>query len=215
MINKKYILFDLDGTISDSNEGITKGVQMTLTHFGINIEDRTALLPYIGPPIRETLSTRFGLTSGQIDEAMQIYGAYYAEKGLYENELYEGVPEMLRELKRRGKVIALATSKAAVFAQRILEHFGIDDCFSCVSGGELTGYGTKKSDVIRRALDGCGAVNLNEAVIIGDRKYDILGAKEVGISSVGVLYGFGDYEELHSAGADCIAENVSDLLDIL
>ena len=214
MTDKKYILFDLDGTISDSNEGITKGVQATLAHFGINIADRTELLRYIGPPIRETLSTQFGLTTEQVDEAMVIYGEYYSDKGLYENVLYDGVVDTIRELKRRGKVIALATSKAQVFAERILEYFGIADCFTCICGGELTGYGTKKSGVIRRALAGCGVADLSQAVIVGDRKYDIIGAKEAGIASVGVLYGFGDHAELRDAGADWIVEDIADLLEM-
>jgi len=211
----KYILFDLDGTISDSNEGITKGVQATLAHFGIDIVDRTELLRYIGPPIRETLSTQFGLTSEQVDEAMVIYGKYYSEKGLYENVLYDGVCDTIRELKRRGKVIALATSKAQVFAERILEYFGIADCFAHICGGELSGYSTKKSDVMRRALDNCGVADLHDAIIIGDRKYDIIGAKETGIASIGVLYGFGDYDELRDAGADWIVEDIADVLEIL
>lgn len=210
-----YILFDLDGTLTNSELGITKSVQHALKKFGIEVEDRTALRPFIGPPLGESFQVYYGLSKEESEQAIKYYRERFSVKGLYENEVYEGVEKMLQDLKESGKKLILATSKPEKFTMLILEHFDLLKYFDFVAGATMDGSRGEKADVIRYALEISGIEDKTEAIMVGDRKFDILGAKENGLASIGVLYGFGDREELTEAGADYIVERAEDIVKVL
>lgn len=211
----QYILFDLDGTLTNSELGITKSVQHALKKFGIEVEDRTVLRPFIGPPLGESFQVYYGLSKEESEQAIKYYRERFSVKGLYENEVYEGVEKMLQDLKESGKELILATSKPEKFTMLILEHFDLLKYFDFVAGATMDGSRGEKADVIRYALELSGIEDKSEVIMIGDRKFDILGAKENGLASMGVLYGFGDREELTEAGADYIVETAEDIVKIL
>ena len=208
----KYILFDLDGTLTDPGLGITNSVMYALKKFDITVNDRTSLYKFIGPPLRESFETFFGFTPEQSELAVKYYREYFADTGLFENTVYDTIPELLKELKELGRTLIVATSKPEVFAVRILKHFGLYDHFDIVAGAALDNSRNRKADVICCAMKQCGAAQKTETVMVGDRMHDIIGAKENGIDSVGVLYGYGDMAELQNAGADHIAVEPMDIL---
>lgn len=212
---KKYLLFDLDGTLTDPEEGITKAVQLALAHFGIQVEDRTSLRPFIGPPLWDQFQEYAGLSAEQSDEAVKVFRQYYLEKGVYENREYDGIRQMLGALKCAGYRLYVATSKPETTAGIVMKYFGFTDYFAYVAGADLEGTRVRKADVIRYLLEKEGIADPGEAVMIGDRKHDILGAKEVGMESIGVLYGYGSREELEEAGAGRIATSVEELEEYL
>jgi len=214
-MNKTYILFDLDGTISDPKEGITKSIQFSLREFGIDVEDLDTLTPFIGPPLRDSYKQFYGFNEADTERAVAKYREYYAETGIFQNALYDGIVPLLKTLQDRGKQLFIATSKPTVYAEKILKHFEIDQYFAFISGCELDGRRSKKSEVIQYALDNMGITRMDEAIMIGDRKYDILGAKALGIDSVGVLYGYGDLQELTASKATFICETVDNILDVI
>ncbi len=209
-MNYKYILFDLDGTLTDPRQGITKSIAYALKHFNIQVENLDSLCKYIGPPLVDSFMD-FGFNKEKALEAVDKYREYFKDHGIYENEVYEGIAQLLATLKERNKKIMLATSKPEVFAKKILEHFDLLQYFDFVGGSELNGNRTEKSEVIQYVLKEGKVTDLAKAVMIGDRKYDISGAKEVGIDSIGVLNGYGDQEELIAAGADAIVASVCDI----
>lgn len=211
----KYLLFDLDGTITDSETGITRCVAYALNYFGIQVNDLRELSPFIGPPLLDSFKDFYNFTDEQATVAIAKYRERYADKGILENELYPGIEELLADAQKNGKTVILATSKPEIFAKRILDHFGLSDYFSFVAGSGLDGSLHTKTDVINYILQSNQITNLESVVMIGDRKHDIIGAKNVGIDSIGVLYGFGDYKELSDAGADHIAENIPALRKLL
>ena len=208
----KFILFDLDGTLTDPELGITNSVMYALNKFGIEVEDRVVLRKFIGPPLPESFEKYYGFTKEESELAVQYYREYFKSRGLYENEVYDDIEEMLKKLKEMNKSIILATSKPDEFAIEILRHFHLDQYFDFVAGATMDLSRSKKADVISHALNHCNITDLSLAVMVGDREHDILGAKEIGLDSIGVLFGYGDYEELKSAGATYIAENVLDIL---
>lgn len=211
----QYILFDLDGTLTNSELGITKSVQHALKKFGIEVEDRTVLRPFIGPPLGESFQVYYGMSKEESERAIEYYRERFSVKGLYENEVYEGVEKMLQDLKESGKKLILATSKPEKFTMLILEYFDLLKYFDFVAGATMDGSRGEKADVIRYALEISGIEDKSEAIMVGDRKFDILGAKENGLASIGVLYGFGDREELTEAGADYIVEKAEDIVKVL
>ncbi|GGK03406.1 HAD family hydrolase [Parabacteroides faecis] len=211
----KYLLFDLDGTITDSETGITRCVAYALNYFGIQVNDLRELSPFIGPPLLDSFKDFYNFTDEQATVAVAKYRERYADKGILENELYPGIEELLADAQKNGRTVILATSKPEIFAKRILDHFGLSDYFSFVAGSGLDGSLHTKTDVINYILQSNQITNLESVVMIGDRKHDIIGAKNVGIDSIGVLYGFGDYKELSDAGADHIAENIPALRKLL
>lgn len=215
MNDYSYILFDLDGTLTDSGLGITNSVMHALGRFGINVTDRSELYRFIGPPLRTSFKEFYGFDSRRAETAVEHYREYYADKGIFENEVYSGIPELLKHLTAEGKKTALATSKPEKFALRILEHFGLTEYFSAVAGASMSETRTEKDELISLALSRLGVKDKSKAIMVGDRKFDILGAKANGISSAGVLYGFGSREELADAGADFIAETPQELLKLL
>lgn len=211
----RHLLFDLDGTLTDPMEGITRSVQYALRHFGIEVSDLRELCPFIGPPFAESFRTFYGFDDRQTSEAVAVSREYFTEKGIFENRLYDGMDALLDTLASSGYTLCVATSKPRVFAERILDHFGIAPYFSFVGGTGLDGSLPTKADVIAHVLAGSNITDRGTALMIGDRKYDILGAKTVGIDSAGVLYGYGDRAELEAAGADYILPAIPDLKELL
>lgn len=206
------ILFDLDGTITDPMLGITNSVIYALKRYGIEVTDRRELYKFIGPPLAESFSKYYGFSKSEGYELVEVYREYFSDKGLYENEVYDGVEKMLNNLKGEGHKIYLATSKPQIFAEKILEHFGLSKYFDGVCGSELNGDRVEKSEVIACLKD---RYSIKDGVMVGDRSFDILGAKANELISVGVLYGYGEQSELDGAGADYLVENVHDLENVL
>ena len=214
-MNKDYFLFDLDGTLTDPKEGITKSVQYALRHFDIEVENLDELCCFIGPPLKDSFMEYYGFDEEQAKKAIDIYREYFSGKGLYENKAYEGVAEVLQSFLTAGKKLYVASSKPEVFVRKILRHFDLDSYFLFMGGADMDETRVKKADVIRYVLEECGIRDLDKTVMIGDRKHDVLGAKETGIASVGVLYGYGSRQELKEAGADVLAETIFDLQNLL
>lgn len=211
MKNYNYILFDLDGTLTDPKVGITKSIDYALKYFGIETENLDSLCKFIGPPLKYTFKDGYGFSEEKANLAISKYREYFCVTGLYENTVYSGIEEVLKNLHNKGKKLMLATSKTTKFAKIILEHFKLIQYFDFVAGSKMDGTRSEKCDVIRYIIEENHISDLSEIIMIGDRKYDILGAKTTGIDSAGVLYGFGDRNELVNAGADYIIEKVEDI----
>lgn len=207
-----YLLFDLDGTLTDPGEGITNSVAYALEKFGISVSDKTTLYPFIGPPLIESFMRFYGFSHEQARQAVTFYREYFSDRGIFENIPYPGVAQVLKKLKDGGKTLIVATSKPEPFARRIVEHFGLSESFAFVAGAGFDETRSEKWDVIEYALASMDIQDRTKAVMIGDRKHDIIGAKKTGLDSVGVLWGYGDREELATAGADHIVAHVHDLL---
>lgn len=212
LMKYRYFLFDLDGTLTDPGVGITNSVMHALSKYGIEVYDRSSLYPFIGPPLTDSFSRYFGFSEEQALEAVDHYREYFRDKGLFENEVYEGIPEMLGELRRRGAVIALATSKPYEFSVRILEHFGLHQYFDHIGAATMDGSISRKADVIEHLLSGLGSIDRSSVIMIGDRDKDINGARANGLTSLGVLWGYGSEEELKGAGADFLASAPEDII---
>ncbi|HIS62752.1 MAG TPA: HAD family hydrolase [Candidatus Scybalomonas excrementigallinarum] len=214
-MSKQYILFDLDGTITDSGLGITKSVQYALRAMGIEEENLEALKVFIGPPLKESFMEFYHMTEEDAKKAVEKYREYYKEKGIFENQLYDGIIELLKDLKQEKKTILLATSKPEVFANQILEYFNIRQYFDYVAGAELHGPRNEKLDVMKYAMELAGIEDVKKAIMIGDRKFDMESAKELGMEGIGVLFGFGDKEELQKAGATYLVEVPSEIKELV
>jgi phosphoglycolate phosphatase len=210
----RYCLFDLDGTLTDPGIGITNSVMYALKKFDIIEPDRKKLYPFIGPPLLESFQKYYGFTEIQANDAIEYYREYFRAGGIFENSVYEGIPEMLGELKRREVFIALATSKPYEFALEILKHFDLYQYFDYVGAATMDGRISKKADVIRHLLGELGDIDARSVLMIGDRDQDIEGAKANGLHCVGVLWGYGSNDELMGAGADYIVSAPSDILSL-
>lgn len=204
----QYLLFDLDGTIVESGPGIINAVSYALDKMGKEVTDREGLKKFIGPPLTDSMKTYYGMTDEEAIQAVVYYREYYAEKGIFESSVYEGFLDMAARLKEAGKTLAIATSKPEKYAKQIAEKFEFTEFFEGIYGASMDGKLVKKEDVIHYALESLGVEGSDYAkvLMIGDRKYDILGAKANGLKSIGVLYGYGSRTELENAGADYIAE---------
>lgn len=214
-MNTTYLLFDLDGTITDSMPGITNSFAYALQHMGISGEDKNSLRKCVGPPLRDSFMEYYGFSEEEAVEGIRLYREYYAEKGIFENSVYTGIPQLLKACREDGKKIILATSKPQHYAEQILDYFDLTKYFDDVRGSVMENAKYTKADVIRCALERNGIKNPDDAVMIGDRKHDVLGAKECGLSCIGVLFGYGDREELEVSGAPCIVRTVEELQELL
>jgi phosphoglycolate phosphatase len=210
----KYILFDLDGTLTNPVIGITKSIQYALNSKGIHITDLNNLTKYIGPPLRNTF-VEFGFNEEEAEELVTKYREYYRVTGIYENEVYDGIEELLQRLKEDGKKLYTATSKPEHFAKIILEHFQLSHYFEEICGATMDDSRGTKEEVIRYVLEKNKITDLDEVVMIGDREHDVEGAKKVGVASIGVLFGYGSRGELIEAGADHLAATVEEIYDII
>ena len=213
---KKYLLFDLDGTLTDPKIGITTCVQYALHSFGIEEPDLDKLEPFIGPPLRDSFMEFYGFTAKQAEEAVAKYRERFQDTGLFENEVYDGIPEMLKTLQSKGYFLAVASSKPQVYVERILEHFDLASYFEFVGGADLEETRVGKGDVIQYVLDTCGLSDKKEKILmIGDREHDVLGARKQGLECVGVLFGYGDRKEMEDCHAAYIAESINELRKML
>ena len=210
-----YILFDLDGTLTDPGLGITNSVMYALKKFNIDVEERASLYKFIGPPLMDSFKMFYGFSEEDSELGVKYYREYFKERGLYENEVYDGIEELLKALKDQNKSLIIATSKPEEFAVEIVKHFHLDQYFDFVAGATMDSSRSKKADVIEYAIKNCNITDLSSAIMIGDREHDILGAKQVGLDSIGVLFGYGNYAELEAAGATHIVEKPADILQIV
>lgn len=211
----KYALFDLDGTLTDPFDGITQAVKYALLKFGITENDREKLASFIGPPLIDSFMQLYGFSHGCALAAIGYYREYYADKGIFECTLYDGIAELIHELSAGGIKVITATSKPEFFAVKLMKHFGLESCFYAICGATMGEGRTRKDEVIRYALEKAKIIDKSECVMIGDRKFDVEGAKAVGIDSIGVYYGYGSRAEIDAAEPDCTAESVASLKSIL
>ena len=210
----RNILFDLDGTLTGPKEGIFNSIRYALREMNIEAPEEEQLLSFIGPPLFDSFKHHFSLTDEAAEEAVELYRVYFPEKGMYENHLYDGIPELLTQLKTAGKKIYLATSKPKVYATEILRHFGLLPFFDGISGPELDGTRNHKAEVIEFLIQVYGIVP-DESLMIGDRLHDMKGAGVHNIKAVGVTYGYGSDEELHENGAWKLVGSVEELGEFL
>ena len=215
MKNYGYALFDLDGTLTDPGEGITNSVAYALEKMNIPIPPRQELYKFIGPPLVDSFMQYFGLTPENAQKAVSFYREYFKDKGLFENVVFPGAKELLIKLKEQGVKTVIATSKPEVFAIRILERFELYSLFDVVCGADMEGKRSAKADVIAYALDAAHIQTRADAIMIGDRLHDVIGAKQNGLKSIGVTFGYGTREELIAAGADYIADSFDGVYDII
>lgn len=203
-----YILFDFDGTLMDTSKGVFNSFDKVVAHYGLKV-DRAVYSTMIGPPLKESFSKTLKLPETEIQNAMQVYRNYYAEKGMFEAELYSGVVELIKNLRAAGKKIFVATSKPEVYASQILERKGILELFDFVGGSDLEEKSrVEKCDVVKYVLKSNGISDEKEkCILIGDRHYDVDGAHSAGIKCAGILWGFGTKEEFEECGADFIFES--------
>lgn len=211
---RKYVLFDLDGTLTDPGVGITKSVAHALRAFGIEVKDLADLYGYIGPPLTDSFTRYHGLSPEDAVRAVGIYREYFSVTGKFENTVYPGIPEMFSALQKAGAVLGVASSKPRVFVEEILEHFDLKKYFAVVVGSELDGRRIRKDEVIREAMEQLGAEPA-DTVMVGDRSFDAEGAAANGIPCVGAAFGYGGREELLAAGAAAVADDAAELGRIL
>jgi phosphoglycolate phosphatase len=209
------VLFDLDGTLTDPLDGIANALAYAMERLGRPPVDRATVAQLIGPPYTEGYVTVLGMTPAEAEETIAVYREYYADAGMLENEVYAGIPELLRELSGAGVACGVATSKPEVFAEQILDHFGLADRFTVIAGASLDGGRSRKADVIAHAVALLGAERPGRTVMIGDRRHDVVGAAEHGLDCIGVLWGYGSAEELTTAGAAALAATPTALGDVL
>lgn len=240
----KYVLFDLDGTITDPKEGITKSVQYALKKYGIEVEDLDALCPFIGPPLYKSFEDFYGFSHEQALEAVDEYRVYYRDKGIFECTVYEGIPELLKALHEHGIKVILATSKPEEYAIQILQHFGIYEYFDIIAGSTMSGSRVEKEDIIQYAIeqvkginhkddinnrsgmereseaderktDGLKSFDVSKAYMVGDRKFDYIGASKFNIPCILIGYGYGEMEELEECKPFAIKKTVKELEEFL
>lgn len=209
---KKTILFDLDGTITDSGEGIMNCAAYSLEHFGLPVPDRATLRQFVGPPLRDTF-IRFGVSADKAEEAITVYRSRYIPVGRFENFPYEGIRELLTKLKAEGHRLYIATSKPEQMSIEILEHFDLAQYFDRICGATLDGSRDEKDKVIAHLLKETGASN--EAIMVGDTAFDVLGAAAHGIPTIGVSWGYGEVTDMEKAGAKAIAYSMDELYGLL
>ena len=207
----EYILFDLDGTVADSAEGVINSVYYALTHMGIDVPDKSKLIKFLGPPLTSSFKEFYGFNNEKIDRGIRLYREYYTDKGINEAHIYDGIAQLLKKLKDCGRKVILATSKPEIYAEKIIENFGAAEYFDLIAGSTLGQERNSKADVLRYAIEKTGISDLSKVIMIGDRKHDVLGANEVGIKCAYILYGYGNREEALEYNADYILNTVNDL----
>ena len=214
MKNYNYVFFDLDGTLIQSEFGIIRSAKHALSQMGVEVsgEDDTKLLRFIGPPLYNSFHDLYGMTDEDAMLAVKYYREYYEVSGLFDAPLYDGIEELTEKLHGAGKKLFVVTSKPAVTAKRIIDHYGLDDRFSAVIGPDKSEKSPDKKILIERAIAENDITDKASVIMVGDRFYDIVGANEAGVDSIGVLYGYGNREELEEAGATFIVETPGDIL---
>ncbi|WP_019779521.1 HAD family hydrolase [Streptococcus sobrinus] len=215
MTNYQTIIFDLDGTLTDSQTGIINSLAYAFKQMGLPLPVQSQLKKFIGPPLSQSFQDFCGLNDIETQKTISYYRQYFADKGWKENQLLPGARELLAKLKQAGKTLLVASSKPEVFVKQILDHFEIDSYFTVIAGASLDDSRSQKSAVIAHALKTAKIEELKGCVMVGDRKHDVEGAKVQGLPTIGLLLGFGSRQELEESGAIAIAENFQDLEKIL
>ncbi len=208
----KAILFDLDGTLTDSGEGVINCARLALEHFGIPSPTDTEMRRFVGPPLRESFA-RMGVPAEGIETAMEVYRSRYNPIGIFENTPYHGIHDLLARLKAQGHRLYVATSKPETMALRILERFQLTEYFDCVCGATLDKARDSKSAVIACLLE--QVEDPQQAVMIGDTAYDVIGAADHGIPTIGVAWGYGQPQDMLEAGAMAVAGDMEELFRLL
>ncbi len=208
------VLFDLDGTLTDPKEGIINSILYALEKLNIKEDCINELDTFIGPPLRDSFVTRYNFSDELADKAVNFYREYFSTKGLFENKLYPGIPELLESLITSKIQLFVATSKPTHYSTKIIKHFNIDKYFVGVIGSNLDNTRTDKTEIISHIVSLHGLKTEN-SIMIGDRKYDIIGAKNNSMKSIGVTYGYGSLEELSMHDPDFIVNNISELKSVL
>lgn len=211
-MEKKAIFFDLDGTLTDSGEGIMNCATLALEHFGLPVPERQKMRVFVGPPLDQTF-IKFGVPADKADEAIRVFRSRYTTVGKFENFPYPGIRELLDALKAQGHRLFVATSKPEVLAKEVLQHFELDSYFEIICGATLDGSRSHKADVITFLL--AQATDVSNTVMVGDTAYDVIGAAEHGIGCIGVAWGYGLVEDMEKAGAVAIAHTPEELLGLL
>ncbi len=214
MKHYKYIFWDFDGTISDSGEGIFKAVTYAVEHMGTGLLPTETLRKFVGPPLTESFIKYCGYTQKDADRAVAFFREYYQSKGIYENAMYAGMDVLLGKLNDAGYICVVATAKPEPLAREIITRYGIDKYFRCIAGASFDSSRARKEQVIAYALETCGIKDTSQVVMVGDRAHDCIGAKQNGLDCIGVLYGYGDREELEEAGVIAIAKDIGELSGI-
>ena len=209
------ILFDLDGTLSDSGPGIMHSVRYALAKYGITGESEEKLRRFVGPPMIESFMKLYGFSHEQAVQALAYYREDYLAGAIFMNTPYEGMEETLRALKARGKVLAAATGKPTLMAEKVLRHFGWEEYFSFIAGATMDEARSEKHDIINFALEALGAPDRSRVLMVGDRDNDVIGAQKACVDCCGVLFGYGSREELEGAGAKYLIERPEELLGIV
>lgn len=209
------VLFDLDGTLTDPGEGITNSVAHALRRMGYEVPEREALYKFIGPPLVDSFCRYYGMTPEQGVQAVACYREYFADRGLFENLVYPGIPELLAELKQQGKTVLVASSKPEFYVRKILDHFALSQYFDVIAGASMDQSKVEKSLIVAEALQRAGVQDHSTAVMVGDREFDVQGARTVGLPCIGVLFGYGSSAELTAAGALALAADVAQLRGLL
>lgn len=209
------ILLDLDGTLTDSAPGILNSVRYACRKLDLPLPGEDVLRRFLGPPLPASFRDYLHLSEADVPRAVAGFREYYPDKGIFENEVYPGIPALLKDLRAAGKTVVMATSKPEDFARRIMEHFSLADCFDAICGATMDETRTDKGEVIAYALRTAGIRDVSDVVMVGDREHDVKGAARNGLPCIGVLYGYGSAEELTAAGAVALAHTVQDLHDLL
>ena len=208
----KAILFDLDGTLTDSGEGIMNCAKLALDRYGIHVEDDQSLRVFVGPPLQKTFA-EFGIPKEEVDNAIQIYRSRYIPIGKFENRPYPGIRELLQTLRDRGYKLYVATSKPEETSLEILDHFDMSRYFDIICGASFDASRHSKDKVIEYLLERIG--EKVDAVMVGDTAFDVLGAKTHGIPTIGVSWGYGEIADMEAAGAAGIAHSMDELFELL
>lgn len=213
MRNYDTILFDLDGTVTDSAPGVMNSFHYALSRFGIEPETHAELKKVVGPPLSYSFHTFYGVPEDRVPEIMEYYLSYYLPKGIYENSVYPGMEELFQRLRAAGKRLVIASSKRQDGVETVMAHFGLAQYFDFLGGSDATVGRVEKADVLRHIIDTLPIADLKTAVLVGDRKYDVEGARPFGLDTVGVLHGYGTEEELRQAGAAYIVKDAWGLME--
>ncbi len=209
-----YVIFDLDGTLTDNGIGITNSVTYALKKYGITPPPREELYKFVGPPLVNSFMEYYGLTPENAQKCVLYYREYFNDKGIRENVILPGAKELLIRLKNDGYTLILATGKPEAAAKIVLENFGISEYFSCVCGVDPYDKLLTKAEVIARALEVSGA-DPSRSVMVGDRMHDVIGSKAFNIPCIGVTFGYGSEEELKNAGAVFLAHSFDDVWEYI
>lgn len=215
----KYVFFDLDGTITEPEEGIINGVLYALSRFGITVEDRTTLYPYIGPPLRDSFRDYHGLSEEDTEQAILYYREYYSTKGIYQNDIMPGMEQAFWTLRKHGCHLYVATSKPELYAKQILENLKLDGYFDIIAGSTFDKARDTKAAVIEYLITSIAANQIKPAaddiIMVGDRKFDVLGARKFGIDTIGVLFGYGSKEEFDACACRYVAADAKEMVKMI